>query len=187
IDAAAADGQLAPSGRGRTAVRGREAVVHAHGLRAARRERGGGRAPALGRLHADGEHPDARGRDLRRDRVDQPGVAGPPAHRRDRARPPADRARSGGRSQRAPGDLQPLVRTAVQPLTGEPGSERPASDPAGDPVVAAAPAEGRAGTDSAETGRVDLRETYRKQLLDSIGGWTGTVITAIPPVVFVVV
>jgi uncharacterized protein DUF3159 len=35
--------------------------------------------------------------------------------------------------------------------------------------------------------RTDLRETYRKQMLDSIGGWTGTVITAIPPVVFVVV
>jgi hypothetical protein len=35
--------------------------------------------------------------------------------------------------------------------------------------------------------RADLRETYRKQMLDSIGGWTGTVITAIPPVVFVVV
>jgi uncharacterized protein DUF3159 len=35
--------------------------------------------------------------------------------------------------------------------------------------------------------RIDLRETYRKQMLDSIGGWTGTVITAIPPVVFVVV
>jgi len=33
----------------------------------------------------------------------------------------------------------------------------------------------------------ELRETYRRQLLDSIGGWTGTVITAIPPVVFVVV
>lgn len=33
----------------------------------------------------------------------------------------------------------------------------------------------------------DLRETYRRQLLDSIGGWTGTVITAIPPIVFVVV
>jgi hypothetical protein len=33
----------------------------------------------------------------------------------------------------------------------------------------------------------DLRETYRRQLLDGIGGWTGTVITAIPPVVFVVV
>jgi type II secretory pathway pseudopilin PulG len=35
--------------------------------------------------------------------------------------------------------------------------------------------------------RSDLRETYRKQLLDSIGGWTGTAITALPPVVFVVV
>jgi Protein of unknown function (DUF3159) len=31
------------------------------------------------------------------------------------------------------------------------------------------------------------RETYRQQMLDSIGGWTGTVITAIPPVVFVIV
>ena len=31
------------------------------------------------------------------------------------------------------------------------------------------------------------REVYRQQLLDSIGGWSGTVITAIPPVVFVVV
>jgi hypothetical protein len=35
--------------------------------------------------------------------------------------------------------------------------------------------------------RSELRETYRRQLLDSIGGWTGTVITAIPPVVFVLV
>ena len=35
--------------------------------------------------------------------------------------------------------------------------------------------------------RVDLRETYRAQLRQSIGGWTGTVITALPPVVFVVV
>lgn len=41
---------------------------------------------------------------------------------------------------------------------------------------------------SAEAGRgVDLRETYRKQMLDSIGGWSGTVITAIPTVVFVIV
>lgn len=35
--------------------------------------------------------------------------------------------------------------------------------------------------------RADLRETYRKQMLDGIGGWTGTVITAVPPIVFVVV
>ena len=34
---------------------------------------------------------------------------------------------------------------------------------------------------------VDLRETYRRQLLDSIGGWQGTLITAIAPVVFVIV
>ena len=33
----------------------------------------------------------------------------------------------------------------------------------------------------------DKREVYRKQLQDSIGGWTGTVITALPPVVFVIV
>jgi hypothetical protein len=35
--------------------------------------------------------------------------------------------------------------------------------------------------------RAGVREVYRQQLLDSIGGWSGTVITAIPPVVFVVV
>ena len=34
---------------------------------------------------------------------------------------------------------------------------------------------------------VDLRETYRRQLIASIGGWSGTVITAIPTVVFVIV
>ena len=34
---------------------------------------------------------------------------------------------------------------------------------------------------------VDLRETYRRQLIASIGGWTGTAITAIPTVVFVIV
>lgn len=38
-----------------------------------------------------------------------------------------------------------------------------------------------------DAARVDLRETYRQQMLASIGGWSGTVITAIPPVVFVVV
>lgn len=35
--------------------------------------------------------------------------------------------------------------------------------------------------------RAALRETYRKQLLQGIGGWTGTLITAIPTVVFVTV
>jgi hypothetical protein len=43
------------------------------------------------------------------------------------------------------------------------------------------------GPEADPAGRIDLRETYRKQMLDSIGGWTGTLITAIPPVVFVVV
>jgi len=33
----------------------------------------------------------------------------------------------------------------------------------------------------------DLRETYRKQVRDSIGGWSGTLITALPTVVFVIV
>ncbi|MFN2517659.1 MAG: DUF3159 domain-containing protein [Jatrophihabitantaceae bacterium] len=41
--------------------------------------------------------------------------------------------------------------------------------------------------DTAPPGRGELRETYRQQLLNGIGGWTGTVITAIPPVVFVIV
>ena len=45
------------------------------------------------------------------------------------------------------------------------------------------------GTDrpAADPPRIDLRETYRKQMLDSIGGWTGTLIAAVPPVVFVAV
>ncbi|MGN6608250.1 MAG: DUF3159 domain-containing protein [Jatrophihabitans sp.] len=34
---------------------------------------------------------------------------------------------------------------------------------------------------------VSLRETYRQQLLTSIGGWQGALITGIPPVVFVAV
>jgi Protein of unknown function (DUF3159) len=63
----------------------------------------------------------------------------------------------------------------VQPLTGDSAPDEPAHD-------SVEPAD-----DSVDSGRIDLRETYRKQLLDSIGGWTGTVITAIPPVVFVVV
>lgn len=35
--------------------------------------------------------------------------------------------------------------------------------------------------------RAALRETYRKQLTDSIGGWSGTVIAGLPTVVFIVV
>lgn len=33
----------------------------------------------------------------------------------------------------------------------------------------------------------DLRERYRQQVLSAIGGWSGMVITAVPPVVFVIV
>ncbi len=35
--------------------------------------------------------------------------------------------------------------------------------------------------------RTDMRETYRQQLLDGIGGWSGALITAIPTTVFVIV
>ncbi|MGI8679687.1 MAG: DUF3159 domain-containing protein [Jatrophihabitans sp.] len=37
------------------------------------------------------------------------------------------------------------------------------------------------------SGRPDLRETYRQQMITSIGGWQGAVITAIPTTVFVIV
>jgi hypothetical protein len=40
---------------------------------------------------------------------------------------------------------------------------------------------------SASDDRLDLRETMRQQMLASIGGWTGALITAIPTVVFIVV
>jgi hypothetical protein len=36
-------------------------------------------------------------------------------------------------------------------------------------------------------GELDLRETFRQQLIASIGGWTGALITAIPTAVFIVV
>ncbi|HVD89739.1 MAG TPA: DUF3159 domain-containing protein, partial [Jatrophihabitantaceae bacterium] len=36
-------------------------------------------------------------------------------------------------------------------------------------------------------GRGSYREQYRQQLLTSLGGWSGTVVTAIPTVVFVAV
>lgn len=39
----------------------------------------------------------------------------------------------------------------------------------------------------ARDSKTDLRETYRTQLRESIGGWTGTAITAAPTVVFVIV
>ncbi len=33
----------------------------------------------------------------------------------------------------------------------------------------------------------DVREQYRQQLIASIGGWSGTVVAAVPPIVFVIV
>jgi hypothetical protein len=60
-------------------------------------------------------------------------------------------------------------------LTGEPGGDDEASD---DDAGAHA---------SAEDTRAHLRETYRRQLRNSIGGWSGTLVTALPTVVFVVV
>lgn len=51
------------------------------------------------------------------------------------------------------------------------------------------PADGESGTgEQPATGqRVDIRATVRQQMLTSIGGWTGSIIAAIPTVVFVVV
>ena len=43
-----------------------------------------------------------------------------------------------------------------------------------------------AENDAQDTG-ADLRETFRQQMLASIGGWTGALITAIPTAVFIVV
>jgi MFS family permease len=34
---------------------------------------------------------------------------------------------------------------------------------------------------------LDLRETFRKQMLNSIGGWSGALITAVPTAVFIIV
>jgi hypothetical protein len=41
--------------------------------------------------------------------------------------------------------------------------------------------------DDPEAGRRDLRETYRQQIIDSIGGWSGAIITAVPTTVFIIV
>ncbi|MCW2494623.1 DUF3159 domain-containing protein [Jatrophihabitans sp.] len=40
---------------------------------------------------------------------------------------------------------------------------------------------------AAGDGPLDLRETYRQQLINSIGGWQGTAIAAVAPIVFVIV
>src|SRR5689334_10000964 len=43
------------------------------------------------------------------------------------------------------------------------------------------------GADEAATPTRGTREIYRQQMLNSIGGWSGSIITAIPTVVFVAV
>ena len=43
------------------------------------------------------------------------------------------------------------------------------------------------GQEPAESDQRDLRETLRQQMISSIGGWTGALITAVPTAVFVVV
>ncbi|MEO9138383.1 MAG: DUF3159 domain-containing protein [Jatrophihabitans sp.] len=40
---------------------------------------------------------------------------------------------------------------------------------------------------AADAARPSMRDTYRQQMIDSIGGWQGALITAIPTVVFVIV
>jgi len=44
-----------------------------------------------------------------------------------------------------------------------------------------------AAEDTSEDSAVDLRETFRQQMIASIGGWTGALVTAIPTAVFIVV
>ncbi|MBN9619235.1 MAG: hypothetical protein J0H43_05830, partial [Actinobacteria bacterium] len=42
-------------------------------------------------------------------------------------------------------------------------------------------------TDPDDGSPVDLKETVRQQMLASIGGWSGAIITAIPTTVFIIV
>jgi hypothetical protein len=45
----------------------------------------------------------------------------------------------------------------------------------------------RVGAEPVDEQDIDLRETFRQQLITGIGGWSGAVITAIPTAVFIVV
>jgi hypothetical protein len=64
-----------------------------------------------------------------------------------------------------------------------PGAEPPARPAA--PTEQFAPTERTAPTERFD--RTALREQYRQQIKDSIGGWSGSVVAALPPVVFVAV
>ncbi|HZC70179.1 MAG TPA: DUF3159 domain-containing protein [Jatrophihabitans sp.] len=46
---------------------------------------------------------------------------------------------------------------------------------------------GAAGEESGRPTREEIRETFRQQLISSIGGWSGALITAIPTAVFIIV
>jgi Protein of unknown function (DUF3159) len=70
---------------------------------------------------------------------------------------------------------------------------RKQEDPTGgnEDATPAAAGDTGAAPDTADTAdtdeQLDLRETVRQQLLSSIGGWTGALITAIPTAVFIIV
>jgi len=72
------------------------------------------------------------------------------------------------------------------PAVVTPPEEGPKREP-DEPTVDAAPY-GADSPDNPDGNEAPgLREQTRQQILNSLGGWTGTVITAIPPVVFVAV
>lgn len=49
------------------------------------------------------------------------------------------------------------------------------------------PDDGATATEAGSDASVDLRETYRQQVIASIGGWQGALLAGVPPVVFVAV
>jgi MFS family permease len=73
----------------------------------------------------------------------------------------------------------------VQQLNSESSSSEDGSSTAAQ--VPASAAEAITPSDAAAAEGLDLRETYRQQLIESVGGWQGTVIAAVAPIVFVIV
>ncbi len=55
------------------------------------------------------------------------------------------------------------------------------------PDLTGEPSRNDESTKSEDSSGIDLRETTRQQLIDSIGGWQGTVIAGVAPIVFVIV
>ncbi len=62
-----------------------------------------------------------------------------------------------------------------------PSADRPSTDPPSENSSPESPASATA------TSSNELRDRTRQQILDSMGGWSGTIVAAIPPVVFVIV